>query len=333
MYILLQIMGKSSGEEVLYRNMYVNLSAEAEALKVRAEANESRLESILEKVKPPHPPPRPSVVPGPSGTASAPPSSEVSPQKPQRPPKPEILKSKHNKIIYPNIMTEVEKLRHVERLNQDWQEYNEQREAFVLDLTRRHHAATNELRAKNEEICRSQAAQMKSNLRIEQLEIENEKIKSELNEMSNSEQKLERISVLYTVTKNKNQDLENDLNFMNVKLAKLEAVNEKLLRTIRKDRRRTDISAIQIDRSISQLTEKIEKLSNSGSNETFASLQLSPVDRSPRKKTEKIVSCIKPSNKRQSIENTEISCENCGKRFPVTASHQLLAHLDYCEES
>ena len=63
-------MNKSTDEEVLYRNMYVNLSAEAEALKSRAEANESRLESLVKKVNP-MPPPRPSI-PGPSGTATAP---------------------------------------------------------------------------------------------------------------------------------------------------------------------------------------------------------------------------------------------------------------------
>lgn len=327
-------MSKSTDEEVLYRNMYVNLSAEAEALKSRAEANESRLESLVKKVNP-VPPPRPSI-PGPSGTATAPQSSEIElPQKPQRPPKPEIMKTKNNRLVYPNIMSDIEKLQHVEKLNQDWQRYNEQREAFVVDLTRRYHSATNELRAKNEEICRSEALKMKNSVKIQQLEIENTKMKAELNELKSCEQKLERISTLYAVTKNKNSDLENDLNCINIKLAKLEAINEKLLRSIRKDRRRSEMitsaEALQIDRSISQLTEKIDKLSNSGSSNTLTSLPFCPPERSPRK-TKEIISCVKSSSKRQSIENTEISCENCGKRFPITASHQLLAHLDYCED-
>ena len=198
-------------------------------------------------------------------------------------------------------MSDIEKLQHVEKLNQDWQIYNEQREAFVVDLTRRYHSATNELRAKNEEICRSEALKMKNNVRIQQLEVENMKMKSELNELKTCEQKLERISTLYAVTKNKNSDLENDLNCINIKLAKLEAVNEKLLRSIRKDRyvstrkdtninflfcrRRSEMitsaEALQIDRSISQLTEKIDKLSNSGSSDTFTSLPFCPPERSP----------------------------------------------------
>ena len=47
--------------------MYVNLSAEAEALRMRAEANENRLESLLAKVEPPQPAPR-SLIPTPSGS-------------------------------------------------------------------------------------------------------------------------------------------------------------------------------------------------------------------------------------------------------------------------
>ena len=65
---------KYSDTEILY----VNLSAEAEALRMRAEANENRLESLLAKVEPPQPAPR-SLIPTPSGSLnpSAPPKEYV----------------------------------------------------------------------------------------------------------------------------------------------------------------------------------------------------------------------------------------------------------------
>ena len=53
------------------------------------------------------------------------------------------------------------------------------------------------------------------------------------------------------------------------------------------------------------------------------------------------------TNERRSVENTEIrsfnleiivfkiisSCENCGRKWPVSEHHKLLDHLDKCEDN
>ena len=115
-------MTKYSDTEVLY----VNLSDEAEALRMRTEANDARIESLQQRLSEvelnpaqsqssqlPLPQPRHRA----TSIASAP--SKLSP--PPRPPKPQLSSET--------------RLRHVEQLNREWQVYNDERERHVAELS------------------------------------------------------------------------------------------------------------------------------------------------------------------------------------------------------
>jgi len=309
---------KYSDTEILY----VNLSAEAEALRMRAEANENRLESLLAKVEPPQPAPR-SLIPTPSGSLnpSAPAKEELSP--PKRPPKPQIL-LQHSIDTNVNIKNRMEA---AEKLNLEWQSYNDDREEFVIDLTKKYHINFNELRQANEEICRLESREMKNNLRIKNLEAENLKLVDEIAKAHDLEVKNQRLNALLNMEKEKSSTYEQDLNLLNMKIIKLETANEKLVRALRKDRRKTDVSAIKLENSIYELTNKIDRMS------TSSSANYSPTKLSPRKRNKEILTSPMRTNERRSVENTEISCENCGRKWPVSEHHKLLDHLDKCEDN
>merc|ERR1711990_1165936 len=92
----------------------------------------------------------------------------------------------------------------------------------------------------NEEICRLESREMKNNLRIKNLEAENLKLVDEMAKAHDLEVKNQRLNAL-----------------LNMEIIKLETANEKLVRALRKDRRKTDVSAIKLENSIYELTNKL----------------------------------------------------------------------------
>jgi len=127
-----------------------------------------------------------------TSNASAP--SKLSP--PPRPPKP-VLNGKNLE----------KRLAQVEKLNRDWQVYNEEREAHVTELTRRYHELSNTLRQANEENCRLHSRALK----VDQLKQENSRLVD----------KHQQAVDLLEAEREKCASYEEDLNVLNHKIDKL----------------------------------------------------------------------------------------------------------------
>ena len=151
---------------------------------------------------------------------------ELSP--PKRPPKPQVL-LQHSIDTNVNIKNRMEA---AEKLNLEWQSYNDDREEFVIDLTKKYHINFNELRQANEEICRLESREMKNNLRIKNLEAENLKLVDEIAKAHDLEVKNQRLNALLNMEKEKSSTYEQDLNLLNMKIIKLG--NWFILRTLSK---------------------------------------------------------------------------------------------------
>jgi len=244
-------MTKYSDTEVLY----VNLSDEAEALRMRTEANDARIESLQQRLSEvelnpaqsqssqlPLPQPRHRA----TSIASAP--SKLSP--PPRPPKPQLSSET--------------RLRHVEQLNREWQVYNDERERHVAELSARYHETINALRQANEENCRmhSKAAQ------ADQLREENQCLRDKL---TRHEDEHERIEATVAMEREKNEQYEADINALNAHIDKIEREHAKMAKALKKDRRRSDMAQLSLEHSIGELTDKLDELSSTGSLDNYTS--------------------------------------------------------------
>lgn len=209
------------------------------------------------------------------------------------------------------------KLEHVQTLNREWQVYNEKRELHVQDMTRKYHEMSNRLRQANEENCRLHS-------RSEQLKNENQSLVTEMTRLAKVDDQLERTKSLLELETEKCDQYEQDINILNNRIDKLENENSKLVRAIRKDRRRSDMAQLSLEHSIVELTDKLDELSSQGSIDNYqVDYRSDNFHTSPRKHL--------PTPTRRSIENTHISCETCGKTFPVADHQKLLRHIDVCE--
>merc|ERR1712227_1171742 len=169
-------------------------------------------------------------------------------------------------------------------MNRDWVAYNENREIFVQQLTAQNHETTHQLRLAVEEIQKLQQNSGKifsderkkmdqtlidSRAEIEKLENLNETLR----------EKVTNINTKYLSEVEKRREIESELSQVKGTLSHLESINEKLTKTIRKDRRKSDLNSARLEASISQLSKEVTKFSGSSVTTSVVSSNQS----SPRK--------------------------------------------------
>merc|ERR1711937_183123 len=261
-------------EELEANPLYESLSREAEALKSRPEATEERMENLQRKlsngsVDVPVAPPRRSLV-------SLVDKTSESDQRPE-PTAPELGDG-------PTYDELKERLEIVEKMNRDWVAYNENREIFVQQLTAQNHETTHQLRLAVEEIQKLQQNSGKffsdERKKMDQTLLDSRAEIEKLENLSETlREKVTNINTKYLSEVEKRREIESELSQVKGTLSHLESINEKLTKTIRKDRRKSDLNSARLEASISQLSKEVTKFSGS----SVATSVVSSNQSSPRK--------------------------------------------------
>lgn len=335
-------------------SMLASLAKEAEALRLRSAANEERMQSLQRKVSDfdisdrPVAAPRRSLLtlPGQPSEDSLLPSAPV---------------DSRASIDETNDSDEslADRLAKVEAMNRDWLAYNDQREIFVQEITSRHHETTNQLRQALEEVeslkknqtILADEARRKSDVHLSSARNEIKR-KEELNDdllarlkQTKEQLKLEQ-KLLYNATQ-KNEKLE-------IAITNLETMNKSLNKFL--DKKGSKPEAVIFEDSINKLSNKLDSISfRSGvSTNTFATdiskrkaPPVPPLPKLPDRmkikdrrslgmemyRPDAILRPMSPktAKSRRSVDSTAISCENCGRKWPVSQHSELLKHLDECD--
>jgi len=352
-------------EELEENPLYESLSREAAALKLRTEATEERMENLQRKlsngsVDVPVPPPRRSLV------SLLDKRSELD-QIPL-PTAPELGEG-------PSYEDLKERLEIVEQMNRDWVAYNENREIFVQQLTAQNHETTHQLRLAVEEVQKLQRESGKVTLderkKMDQTLLDCRSEIEKLDEVNEElREKVTNINAKYLAEVEKRREIESELSQVKGNLTHLESINEKLTKTIAKDRRRSDLNSARLEQSINQLSKEVTKFSGSSVvSSVVSSNQSSPrkyrapprpespkIPLRPKEKVKaidqrrswspratspspraspkkKLITPLSPSiaKSRRSVDSHAISCENCGRSWPVSQHNLLLQHIDECD--
>merc|ERR1711973_523738 len=96
-------------------------------------------------------------------------------------------------------------------------------------------------------------------------------------------EKVTNINTKYLSEVEKRREIESELSQVKGTLSHLESINEKLTKTIRKDRRKLDLNSARLEASISQLSKEVTKFSGSSVATSVATSVVSSNQSSPRK--------------------------------------------------
>ncbi|CAG5086621.1 Oidioi.mRNA.OKI2018_I69.PAR.g11286.t1.cds [Oikopleura dioica] len=347
--------------------MLETLAKEADALRMRALANEERMASLKRKASEnfknvPTPAPRQSKL------------SITDEDRTLEPTAPADSRTSFND--HANLTKEelIERLVQIENMNRDWVAYNDQREIFVQELTAKYHSTTNELSnavasietLKNNQKQLAEETQRKADVHLANARNEIKR-KEELNEdlLARLKEAQEQLKLEQKLLYNANQKNEK----LEVEISNLETVNQNLNRFLEHDRsskwNQTAPEPTAIEEKMDKMSRKLDKITIQSGQNTARSTSSNATDtskvttrRSKAKRAPPIPplpnrakindrrslgvevyrpdTILKPldpksTKSRRSVDTTAISCENCGKKWPVSQHALLLKHLDECD--
>merc|ERR1712130_340564 len=174
------------------------------------------------------------------------------------------------------------RLASVEQMNKDWLIYNETREQFVQQLTAKHHETINQLRRAMEEIHRMQ--QCPGALSEEQRKHYDGTLveaKAEMDKMKERNEslglKVKSMEEKYLAEVERRRVAEHQAAQFKLTVEHLENVNEKLTKTIQKDRRRSD----RIEETLNNLSNQVSSMSSTRSSPRKSKAPAPPRPESP----------------------------------------------------
>lgn len=348
--------------------MIESLAKEADALRMRALANEERMASLKRRASENFQPNMPTPAPRQSKLSIC---SEDRTLEPTAPVDSRTSFGDHDNLTREELIS---RLAQIENMNRDWVAYNDQREVFVQELTAKHHSTANELSnavaeiqsLRNNQKQLAEEAQQKADVHLANARNEIKR-KEELNEdlLARLKETQEQLSLERKLLYNANQKNEK----LEVEISNLETVNQNLNKFLEHDRTskwnntapEPTIFEEKIDkmsRKLDHITVKTEQNSVRSSASSNATDTSKITRRSKPKKAPPIPplpsrakihdrrslgvevyrpdTILKPldpksTKSRRSVDTTAISCENCGKKWPVSQNAELLKHLDECD--